>query len=363
MAERRSSSRRDFLTGRAVRHELRNVGDELADAVIDAGERERPVPVGQETIRLETSAMACSWGVFMNPGSPRQVMVASDALDIVHHVEHLLTVYRDDSEVAQLNRAAHDGPQTVSQELLQLLCRNRSLWEATGGAFDPATGALIQVWRAARREGKVPDEDDVRAALARCGMQYVRMDEAAGTVAFDLPGLLLDFGASGKGEAIDRAAAHLAHEDVGDYLVHGGHSSLRARGDHGGLGGWPVGIKNPLFTHKRYATVLLQDRSMSTSGSNIQYFRHQGKRYGHILDPRTGWPAETLLSVTVLAPTALEADVLSTAFYVMGLDNALKYCEDRPDIGAILIPVPASGGRLEPIVCNVPQGALYFENV
>ena len=100
---------------------------------------------------------------------------------------------------------------------------------------------------------------------------------------------------------------------------------------------------------------------MSTSGSNIQYFRSQGRRYGHILDPRTGWPAEGLLSVTVIAPTAAEADALSTAFYVMGLEIALAWCDNHPLIGAILIPHPTQGRRLAPVVHNIPADMLFFE--
>ena len=120
-------------------------------------------------------------------------------------------------------------------------------------------------------------------------------------------------------------------EGIEDFLVHGGQSSLYAAGDHNRQGGWPIGIRNPLFTEQRYATVLLRDSGMSTSGSNIQYFRHGGKRYGHILDPRTGWPAhspetestpdaetvacpDSLLSVTVLTSTAAEADALFDRF-------------------------------------------------
>jgi len=133
-----------------------------------------------------------------------------------------------------------------------------------------------------------------------------------------------------------------------------------ARGDHYGQGGWPVGIRNPLFTDRRFATLLLRDGSMSTSGSNIQYFRHAGRRYGHILDPRTGWPAEQVLSVTVLAPNAAEADSLSTAFYVMGLENTLQWCDNHPEIGVLIVPKPVGCRRLEPVVRNIPDDVLFL---
>jgi thiamine biosynthesis lipoprotein len=154
----------------------------------------------------------------------------------------------------------------------------------------------------------------------------------------------------------------LNDEEVKSFLIHGGRSSLLACGDHGGHSGWPVGIKNPLFTERRYATVLLKNTGMSTSGSNVQYFRYQGKRYGHQLDPRTGWPAEGLLSVTVITPSATEADALSTALYVMGLERALAFCDEHPEVGAILIPAPSEGRTLQPIVRNLPSDRIFFED-
>ena len=147
---------------------------------------------------------------------------------------------------------------------------------------------------------------------------------------------------------------------MNEWLLHGGHSSLLARGDHNRLGGWPVGIGNPLFTGQRLGTLLVSDCAMATSGSNIQYFRHHGKKYGHILDPRTGWPIETMLSVTVLAPTAALADALSTALYVMGVDEATACCERFDGVSAVLIPHP-KGRDLRPVVLGVPADRLFLD--
>lgn len=127
-------------------------------------------------------------------------------------------------------------------------------------------------------------------------------------------------------------------------------------------GGWAIGIRHPLFPAERYATIVLRDRGMSTSGSGVQFFRHAGKRYGHILDPRTGWPVEDVLSVTVLAPTAAEADALSTAFFVMGLEKAQAYCDTDANVAALLIPPPRRGRALEPVLCNLPDDVLFFED-
>lgn len=361
MSTSQDSSRRDFLTGRAVQKELQRVGEEIAEAIIDI-ESKLAAPLAGDTVRLETKAMGCPWCVIMNPGPPRQVMVASDAFDVIHDVEQMLTIYREDSDVAQLNREASADWLVVRDELFHFLERCRALHQATAGAFDPAMGALIQLWREARLQGRLPDPRGIAAALERSGFQHVSLiREEESLVKYERDGLVLDFAAIGKGYGIDRAAEHLRAEGVENFLVHGGQSSLFAAGRHHDHDGWPVGLKNPLFTEKRYATLLLKDCGMGTSGSNIQYFRYGGQRYGHLIDPRTGWPAEGLLSVTVIAPTATEADALSTAFYAMGLDNALRYCDDHPEIGAVLIPTPTRGRVLEPVVRNFPAERLFYE--
>jgi thiamine biosynthesis lipoprotein len=100
---------------------------------------------------------------------------------------------------------------------------------------------------------------------------------------------------------------------------------------------------------------------MATSGSNIQFYRHEGRRYGHILDPRTGWPVDGMLSVTVLAPSAAVADALSTAFFVMGVEKACLCCKNWPEVGAILIPFPDKGRKVCPTVIGIPEDHIVWD--
>ena len=358
MSEPAFSNRRDFLTGRAVERALRRTGEELADALQNSlGD---PEPQASDTLRLETRAMACQWSVILQPGAHDRVTLASEALSLVHELEAELSVYRDDSTISNLNREANASPQPVEEWLFGLLSQSVELWKQTDGAFDIAVRALILLWRRCREAGRVPDEDEVAAALATSGSRHLVLAPEDRTIAFEQAGVGLDLGAIGKGYAVDRAAGELTEQGVTDFVIHGGHSSVFAQGDHCAEGGWPIGLKNPLFTDRHYATILLRNRALATSGSNIQYFRYQGRRYGHLLDPRTGWPADALLSATVLAPTAADADALATAFYVMGLEKAAAWCHNRPQISALLIPVPSQGRELTPVVCNLPGEILYM---
>lgn len=355
-----SASRRDFLTGIALRREVEHVGTRLAHSIAEALPI-RDIPQAGPTVRLETRAMACKFSVVMNPGSSRRVMIASDALDMIHALEAQMSVYQPESELSQLNRRAAAESIHVEVELFRLLLEARDISRETGGAFDPTSGPLIALWRLCRAGGRVPTAEEISAALAVTGMSHVVFDEGQESIRFDRPGVELNLGAIGKGHAVDRAAAFLVQEGVDEWLFHGGYSSVLVRGDHNSYGGWPVGIRNPLLPHERLATILLKDQSLSTSGSNVQFFRHAGKRYGHIVDPRTGWPAEELLSVTVTAPTAALADALSTAFFVGGVENSLSYCDNHPQVGAIFVRPPQRGRTLEVLLCGIPEEVLFFE--
>lgn len=380
-----TSTRRDLLTGRALRAQAEAAQNTLADAVVEP----RETPQAGPTVRLAVKAMATEFGVLMNPAPGDQIWTASHALDLIGGVEQQLTVYRDDSEVSRLNASAAEKPVRVEPNLFELLTLCGKLTTLTDGAFDAATQAQILLWQQCRREERLPTDEEVAAALEVSGMRHVRLDANAGTVSFDRPGVGFNFGAIGKGHALDRCAEWMEggrdqgpgardrdsgvggdsdhsplptpHSPVTSFCLHGGHSSVLARGQHGGHDGWPVGIGNPLFTTRRLGTILLRDQALGTSGSNIQFYRHSGKRYGHILDPRTARPADELLSVSVVAPTAAMADALSTAFFVLGVEKARAVCDNSSLIGALLIPPPDRGGRLEPVICGISEDSLFLD--
>jgi thiamine biosynthesis lipoprotein len=133
--------------------------------------------------------------------------------------------------------------------------------------------------------------------------------------------------------------------------LHGGHSSVYARGyPADDPRGWPIGVRHPWDPERRLATVWLRDRALGTSAATFQHLEHEGRKLGHILDPRRGWPAEGVASVSVLAPTAAEADALATAFFVLGEQGMRAYCGRHPEVGAVMLP---EGPDALVIVCNL----------
>ncbi|HEX4149180.1 MAG TPA: FAD:protein FMN transferase [Pirellulales bacterium] len=327
-----AKNRRDFLSGRAPAAE-----NEPPSA---AAEEPRSRAAEPYLVQYKRRAMACDFELYLNAGQyPDGGEVALAALDLIEQLEQQLSIYRSSSEVSEVNRLAGQQSVRLEPRLFALLAQAAEIFRATEGAYDITAGPLVKAWGFYRRQGAIPQPEALALALACIGSQNLLLDEAAGTISFQKPGMELNLGSIGKGYALDRAGELLATWGISDYLWHGGQSSVLARGiaADNGPRGWTIGVRDPVRSDRRLAEISLRDRALSTSGSGVQFFRHRGKRYGHILDPRTGWPAEGVFSATVVAPTAAEADALSTAFYVMGVEAALAYCQAHSGIGTLLV--------------------------
>jgi thiamine biosynthesis lipoprotein len=145
-------------------------------------------------------------------------------------------------------------------------------------------------------------------------------------------------------------------ENVGTENVETPHSALRT--PHSALPpGWSIALRHPLKPDVRLAEFRLRDQALGTSGSGTQFFHYEGQRYGHVLDPRTGWPADKVLSATVIAPTAEQADALSTALFVMGLEAGREFCAKRPEIGALFVTPGSRAGTIELCPLNLAEDA------
>ncbi|MEO0530349.1 MAG: FAD:protein FMN transferase [Planctomycetota bacterium] len=348
---RERHSRRDFLRGRAALAEATDAIESTLDAHLARTESPETRRTAARVLTLRRRAMACDFELRLNETSEQNDTAAGmAALDCIEQVEDQLTVYRDTSDLIELNRRAAEGATIADPSLFALLQQCQKLHEETNGAFDPTSGPLSRVWGFHRREGQMPSDEQREDALTRVGWNHVRLNAEDRSVRFAYPGIEINSNSIGKGYSLDRAAEVLAEQGVADSLMHGGRSTLLARGNNATLpnGGWKTGLRDPLNPTRRVAEFTLRDEALSTSGSGTQFFEHEGRRYGHLIDPRTGWPAEGLYSASVIAPTAAEADALSTAAYILGIKGTAKLCERRPDISALLL-APAEGddGKVE----------------
>jgi len=273
--------------------------------------------------------MACRFEVVLPGEDARHVSAARAALDIADRLEAQLSVFRETSELSGVNRCAADQPTEVSRPLFALLQRAARIHAETGGAFDITSTPLSRCWGFLHREGRLPDSQAIADALTHVGMKLVTLDAPSKTVRFQAPGVELNLGAIGKGYALDVMAKRLRRAGVQHALLSAGASSILAIGDDGA--GWPVHIRPRLLDGARVARLRLRDAAIATSGAGEQFVVVDGQRYGHVLDPRTGWPASGVVSATVVTRDAALADALSTAILVEGPALAEQYCERHPE--------------------------------
>jgi FAD:protein FMN transferase len=307
---------------------------------------------GDLLIHVSRRAMACEFEVqFPADKYEHGTQWALEALELVDALEAQMSYFQPASEISRINCLAAEEAVQIEAPLFDLLAVAMRLYAETGGAYDITSAPLWEAWGFARRAGSIPTDVQLAEARSRVGGQHVELDPERRTVRFRKPGVRINLGSIGKGHALDVCAARLCELGMTDFLLHGGQSSVLARGGPRANGPdrdpsksqyWEVGVRHALRAGRRLGVVRLHDRALGTSGAQFQSFRHQGRRYGHILDARSGQPAEGVLSTTVLAPTAALADALSTAFYVMGIEQSLQYCRTHQDIGAVLV---SSGPR------------------
>jgi FAD:protein FMN transferase len=295
-------------------------------------------------LRLEKSAdaMGSTYTVTLY-GTDRIAMeaAADAALDEARRLDDLLSNYKKDSELSQVNQRAAQSPVKVSPEFFRLLEHCQEYSRESEGAFDLTVGPLMRVWGFYKGSGHLPHRAEVQAAMTKVGYRHVHLDAAARTVSFDRAGVELDPGGIGKGYAVDRMVDVLKQKGVRIALVTGSGSSIYGMGAPPGQAqGWRIEIKNPWNVSKTAAEVFLKDMSMSTSGSYEKFFRAEGKTYAHIMDPRTGYPAQGSVSVSVIAPETIDSEAWAKPYFVNGRQWAAKhkpkdfrvfFCEDRTD--------------------------------
>jgi thiamine biosynthesis lipoprotein len=294
-------------------------------------------------VRIHRIAMACRFEVMLSSDDARDVAAARAALDEADDLEALLTVFRENSVVSDLNRRGAREDVTVGAALFSLLALSSELHARTGGAFDVTSTPLVRCWDSLEREGRLPTDADIAGACAIVGMGHVRLDTANRSVRFERDGVEVSFGAIGKGYALDRMGELLRGRGAQRALLSAGHSGVLALGGKGR--GWPIDLR-PHFASRRVGRLWIKNGAVGTSGAGEPFVEIGGRRYGKVIDPRTGRPAEGVLGASVITGDAATADALSTAFLIGGPELAGRYCDAHPDVLAVLV-LDEPGERIE----------------
>jgi FAD:protein FMN transferase len=294
-----------------------------------------------ETVALARHAMATRFEIVLHgENSSRLRAAGEEALAEVDRIEAQLSIYQATSELSRVNACAAREPVRVTPAVFRLLDLARQLHCDSGGAFDITIAPLVRRWGFMNASGSWPDPDEAARVRQYVGMQHLLLNVENFTVRFDSEGVMLDLGAIGKGYAIDRAAETLREAGITSALLHGGTSTVYGLGKPPGGDAWKVAIESPPrkgLTPQLLATVPLQDQALSVSAVWGRSFEHEGKTFGHVLDPRSGRPVSNAVLAAVVLPSATETDALSTALLVLGADGHEKIAQLRPQMRTLVI--------------------------
>lgn len=333
-------------------------------------------------VAVAREAMATRFEIVLHGDRPAALRAAAEeALDEVESLEQQLSLYRPGTEIARVNALAHREPVRVSPPVFRLLQRAQALQRETDGVFDITIGPLMRCWGLMGGTGRVPPPEVLAEARARVGMSLVHLDPANFSVRFEREGVMLDLGAIGKGYAVEKAAELLRELGVTSALLHGGTSTIYALGQPPDQDAWKVALELPGPRRTGFqpvprsasstdldrleacptllAVVPLRDESLSVSAVWGKFFESGGRTYGHIIDPRTGAPAEAALMAAVVLPSATETDALSTALMTLGRAGHSRIAALRPGLRSFLAwreggQLLCEGRSLEPLVPVLP---------
>ena len=254
----------------------------------------------------------------------------------IRRLNDLLDAYDPFSDLGWVQAAAGVKPVAVSPETMELPLFAKEMYEQTGGYLDATVGPLIDLWDI-RNGGHYPTESELTRALGLLGMEDLVLDEAQGTAYLPRPGMRLDLGAFAKGYIADKIKALLLDRGVKSAVLDLGRNILLI-GEKPDGAPFSIGVQSPMNSGDLLRVLSLRDKSLVTSGTYERYFEHEGKRYHHVLDPFTGFPADRdLLAVTVLSDSSLWGDALSTACLLLGEEEGLKLVDSIPQAEALFV--------------------------
>jgi thiamine biosynthesis lipoprotein len=296
-----------------------------------------PAGAGAATLEESRVAMGTRFDITaVHPDAASGKAAIEAAWAEIERVEELISEWRPSSKVSEINRNAGVAPVAVPKELFRLIRRSLRVSQLTDGAFDITFHSVGRLWNFKSRNAPIPSEEAIREALEDTGFRHVILDEAKGTVFLDRPGTRIGFGGIGQGYGANRAVFVLKEHGVTGGIVNGS-GDLVLFGTQEGGAKWRVGIGNPLDPGKAFAWIDVTEQAVVTSGDYENFIEKDGKRYGHTIDPRTGWPADGIRSATVVCPDGELADALATGLTVLGLEKGLALINRLEGIEALLV--------------------------
>lgn len=258
------------------------------------------------------------------------------AVNEITRIEKLISEWDSNSQTSKINSNAGVAPVKVDPELFNLIERAIQISKITDGAFDISYAAMDKIWKFDGSLQQMPDEETIRQSVSKVGYKNIILNKENGTVFLKLPGMKIGFGAIGKGYSADKAKDLLMKEGVVAGMVNAS-GDLNCWGNKPDGKPWLVGITNPLNKNKVFSWFPIGNSAVVTSGDYEKYVVLNGKRYAHIIDPRTGYPAHGLTSASIFAPNAELADALATGVFVMGIDAGLNLVNQLKGIECVLV--------------------------
>ncbi len=254
----------------------------------------------------------------------------------MERIERVFSKFKEDSEVSKINNIAGRQIVKVENEVFKLIEDSIRYSEMSDGSFDITIAPLMEVWGFVKKEARLPKDSELKEVLPLVNYKNIQLDRENKSIGFRQSAVKIDLGGIAKGYAVDRAKEVLKQNGINSALINLG-GNIYAFGNPPGRDFWRIGIQHPKERDRIFLTLKLKDKGVSTSGNYERFFELNGKRYCHIINPKTGMPVEWVLSVTVIADTAEEADALSTAIFVMGWEKGFEMIDRLKGISAMVI--------------------------
>ena len=258
------------------------------------------------------------------------------AISEITRIEKLISSWDENSQTSEINRNAGLNPVKVDTELFNLIQRGIGISQLTDGAFDISYASMDKIWKFDGSMTVMPSEESIKASVAKVGYHNIILDKENQTVFLKLAGMKIGFGAIGKGYAADKAKDLLKSKGVVAGIINAS-GDMNTWGKQPDGKEWKVAITNPMDKNKVFALLPITNGAVVTSGNYEKYVNFNDVRYTHIIDPRSGYPATGIISVTVFAPKAELADALATSVFVMGIEVGLNRIEQLPQVECIII--------------------------